>query len=248
MKSLKRAVSVIFPLFLLLTGTVSAQDEQLRRSIQVTGEAEVKVIPDEVVITLGVETYDEDLMSAQVKNERHIQAVLSICKNFGIEGKNVKTDHVNIRPVYPSSRYPQEIEGYVVRKAVVITLRDITRFEPLLVKSLESGVNYVHGISFQTTELRKYRDQARALAIKAAREKAEDLAKELGMKIGKPITISEGYSRWFSGYNSWWGHAGGRMMSQNVVQSVGSGGSASEGLAPGQISVNASVNVQFELQ
>jgi hypothetical protein len=68
------------------------------------------------------------------------------------------------------------------------------------------------------------------------------------MKVGKPISITEGYSRWWSGYNSWWGHAGSGMMSQNVIQSAGGDAGSSEGIAPGEIGINASVNVQFEME
>jgi hypothetical protein len=43
----------------------------------------------------------------------------------------------------------------------------------------------VQGIQFRTSELREFRDQARALATGAAREKAEAMAAELGMEIGR---------------------------------------------------------------
>ena len=38
--------------------------------------------------------------------------------------------------------------------------------------AIEAGANKVQGLEFLTTELRKYRDQARSMAIKAAQEKA----------------------------------------------------------------------------
>lgn len=248
MNSCRKTFLTALFLILFMPAAVFAANEQFRRTVQVTGEAEVKVVPDEVVISLGVETFDKDLLTAQLKNAEDVQTVLAMGRGLGIEEKHLQTDQVSIRPVYPSGGYPKRVDGYVVRKAVIITLRNVEKFETLLVKSLQAGVNYVHGIDFRTMELRKYRDQARALAIKAAREKAEDLAAELGMKIGKPVTISEGYTRWWSGYNTWWGGTGGRMMTQNVVQSAGGGGGQAQGIAPGQISVNASVNVQFEME
>ena len=97
-----------------------------------------------------------------------------------------------------------------------------------------------------TTQLRKYRDEARALAIKAAIEKANDLASAAGMKvIGKPTGISS-YSY---GGGSWYGRTrGGSMMAQNVYQNAPGGGELSGTIALGKISVTASVSATFRLE
>jgi len=130
----------------------------------------------------------------------------------------------------------------------VITLRDLSKFEELLSQSLTAGVNYVQGIEFRTTELRKHRDQARTLAIQAAKEKATALAGELGQKIGEPQTIQEDQSGWWSGYSAWWGSRWGGSMSQYVIQEMsGTDWSGRSGIAPGQIDVTARVTVSFEL-
>jgi uncharacterized protein YggE len=104
-------------------------------------------------------------------------------------------------------------------------------------------------VEFQTTELRKYRDQARALAIQAAQEKAKALAGELGQELGEPVTITEEQSSWQSWYGFGWGSRWGDNMSQNVVVESGSS-TLAEGatVAPGQISVNARVSVTFALK
>jgi uncharacterized protein YggE len=114
---------------------------------------------------------------------------------------------------------------------------------------IESGVNYVQGIDFQTTELRKHRDEARALALKAAEEKAIAMAGELDQEIGEPITINEEYSNWWSGYSSWWGYGMGSSQTQNVVQnSQGVQPDSENAVALGLISVNASVSIEFRLK
>jgi len=121
---------------------------------------------------------------------------------------------------------------------------------------ITNGVNNVQGIDFRTTELRKYRDQARALAIRAAREKAEAMVGDLGVKVGKPISITVNDA---GGWISWGGggYRGGgfntfngfQNVAQNVSQNAG-GGTGADGatFAAGQISVSASVNVSFLIQ
>jgi hypothetical protein len=167
-----------------------------------------------------------------------------------VADQHVQTDYVSIEPRYRNGYYEdRDFVGYFVHKTVVITLRDLDKFESVLGEALSAGVNYVHGIEFRTTELRKHRDEARALAIRAAREKAEALAGELDQTVGEPIQIEEVQNYWWSGYSSWWGGRHGSSMTQNVIQELGAGAMSAGGeIAPGQISINARVSVSFSLE
>jgi uncharacterized protein YggE len=219
------------------------------RLVSVTGEAEVRVVPDEVVLTLGIETHDNQLAVAKSQNDAIVKRVLALASEFGIAPEHVQTDYIGVEPRYPNGCYELcDPIGFVVHKSVVITLGDLTRFEDLLTSVLDTGVNYVQGIEFRTTELRRYRDEARALAIRAAQEKAGALAGELGQKAGQPQTIQEQQSSWWSGYGAWWGSRWGSAMTQNTVQEYqGASLGVDSSVAPGQISVRASVAVSFEL-
>ena len=219
-----------------------------QRRITVTGSSQVLVIPDEVVLTLGVETADLQLAIAQKANDEIVKQVFEVASDMQIDSKNVQTDYINIEPRYQDSYTEKNFIGYFVRKSIVITLKDLTKFEELYTRVLEAGVNYIHGVDFRTSELRKYRDQARALAIQAAQEKAVALAGELSQDIGEPLLIQENSNYWWSGYSSWWGSSGSGMY-QNVIQNSGQEPVETEGtLAPGQIAVNANVTVEFALK
>jgi uncharacterized protein YggE len=183
---------LVFVVTPLIAPTVRAEED---RVITVTGDAEVRVVPDEVVINLGVETDDMEIDVAKAKNDERVQRVLAVTEDYGIESRHVQTEYVDIEPRYD---YDRVFIGYFVRKTIVVTLKDISRFEDLLTDVLKAGVNYVHGIEFRTTELRKYRDQARDLAIEAAQEKAEALATALDQTLGLPLTITENRNWWWS--------------------------------------------------
>jgi uncharacterized protein YggE len=233
--------------FLISLGLLQAQfADPAQRTISVTGDAEIKVPPDRVLITLGVETRNRDLAAAKTRNDADVRRVVDAVRGLGIEAGDLQTDFVQVDIRY-NSDVQTVIDHYVVQKAMAVTLRDVSKFESLLSAALGAGANHVHDIEFYTTELRKYRDQARALAIKAAQEKARDMAAVAGMKVAdKPSGISS-YSY---GGGSWYGRWQGRrgMVAQNVVQFAG-GPVASEGtVALGRISVTASVNLTFRLE
>jgi uncharacterized protein YggE len=228
--------------------SASAQPEA--RLITVTGDAEVRVVPDEVVLTLGVETLDPELDAAKRQNDDIVKAAIDLAKQHGVKPEQIKTEYLNVEPRYRDSYDKREFLGYFVRRTLVLTVQDLSRFEGLLAAELKAGVNYVHGVDFRTTELRKHKDAARALAIKAAKEKAAALATELGLRLGEPRTIREEQSGSWSWYGSWWGAGWSAGMAQNVSQNAagGTAGASMEGAtAPGQITVRAQVSVSFDL-
>ena len=248
-------------LSLIFSPTVFAQYPPQPRLLNVSGQAQINVVPDQVYIYLGVETINPDLASAKSQNDEIVKKVLNLTQKFKIEPKHVQTDHISVFPEY-ADVYDQiaqmnksVLKGYHVRKTVSICLKDISKFEELISRALSSGVTHVHGVQFMTTQLRKYRDEARAMAVKAAQNKANDLAKELGVKVGKPYTVSEYSGGWSSSYSSWWGNSGyyqyGSGMAQNIMQNAANSGDSPDfdgSVALGQIQVSASVNVSFELQ
>jgi len=220
-----------------------------QRTVSVMGDAEVRVAPDEVILTLGVETWDKDLNTATEECDSRSKKIIEVVEAMGIRSAHIQTDHLSVEPRYESDWKRRSFLGYLVRKTIMVTLKEVKRFEELLSTALENGANYVHGIQFRTTELRKYRDQARKLAVKAAREKADLLAGELGQNTGRPSSIREESSGWWNWYNRWWGSRGGRMMTQNVIQEIGgSEAQNSTSMRPGQIHVQARVSVSFELE
>jgi uncharacterized protein YggE len=239
----------LFAILGLSAWTQAQPASQEVRTVTVTGEAEVRVVPDEVVLTLGVETWNKNLETAKRQNDEIVAAVLALAGEYDIQPEHVQTDYVSIEPRYRNGYYEEsDFVGYFVHKTISITLRDLSKFEGLLSAALDAGVNYVHGIEFRTTELRQHRDEARALAIQAAQEKAVALAGGLEQKIGDPLDIQEEQSGWWSGYNAWWGSRWGAGMNQNVIQEAGGAAVlADSSVAPGQISVNARVSVTFEL-
>jgi uncharacterized protein YggE len=238
------AVAVCFA-----SSAYAAPDGPEPRTVTVAGEAEVKVAPDEVILVLGVETINKELSEVKKAHDQRVRNVLGAVHAAGIAPKNVQTDYLSIEPDYrQESSEIRKIVGYIQRTTIVITLSDLAKFEKLLTATLQAGAEHVHNIEFRTTELRKHRDQARALAIRAAKEKAIALAGELGQKVGQPLSIREGQSGWWSSYRSWWGRNY-QSASQNVVQNLGGASAREDGpIAPGMLSIRADVSITFELQ
>jgi len=234
------------------------------RTILVTGEAEIRVVPDQVLISMTAETRNADLLVAKSRNDHTVGSIVKyVTKTVGIEPRHIQTDYVSIEPVYRQCRYNDELSGkcspldiiyYKVRKGIQIRLNDPSKYEAIITSALNLGITKIDNIQFITTELRKHRDKARELAAKASQEKAKTVAGVLGMKIGKPISINTQnyYSfHWNRGSQRSRGNYGGQnIMMQNSIAHApsSSSGDASGELALGQINISAKVNVTYEIE
>lgn len=249
-----KRIALAFLLFNLAAGFALAQintSHDARSKITVTGEAVVNATPDKIVITFGIETWDTDILAAKQENNNILQQTLRDIEALGVPDNEIQTDHLSIEPRYKYDYDKENFIGYFVRNTFVVTLTEADKVEALVTKALEAGVNYIHGVDFQTTAFKQYREQARDLALRAAREKAMQMAGALGRTVGTPIQINENYSgspwRYYSSWSGW-GYGRGRGMSQNVIQNIQNGaGGTFETIALGKISIRAGVTVTFEL-
>lgn len=224
-----------------------------RPKITVTGDAIVKVKPDRIVISFGIETWDASIIVAKQQNLDILKKALAGFKESGVQEKEIQSDRLSIRPQWADSSRRQKFIGYFVRNTLVVTISEIEKVEALVTAALNAGVNYIHGINFQTTELKKHREQARELALKAAKEKAEKMSAVLGQTVESPIQIHDygGQGFYWSGWYDEWGGGWGRPsgMSQVQVQAdSGSSGEIADNLVLGQLSIRANVSVTFELR
>jgi len=253
------AITLLVSATALSTGVFG--DEPPMPTITVTGTAEVRVVPDEAVFTFSIESREEELDETVKDNDEKIKAVTKFLSDAKVEPKHIRTDIITIRPIFEQTARPGwkgqvqlqanapdiAIEnpdkkktkikpiGYSARRQLSVTIKDLQSFETIYRGLIKQGVNDVGGIQFRTTELRKHRDDARLKAIKAAKEKAAAMAKELGATLAAVQTITEHNRTPFSGY------------AQNMIVSAEQFDGGSSSIAAGEIEVTASVQVVFKL-
>ena len=218
------------------------------RSVQVSGAAVINVTPDRARIQLGVQSNGDHPEEVQDQNSRRIQQVIQAVRALGVDAKDIATDYYIVYPVYDYNALT--IKGYRIDNTVSITLQNVSLADDTVLAALKAGANEVQDVQFYTSELRKYRDQARDEATKAAREKAQALGQAAGAQAGCVLSINE--NTWTQYYGSWRGGRDATMWAQNVIQNAPSQGEAlSDEESPmslGQIAVRAEVSASFSLQ
>jgi len=205
--------------------------------VKTTGTAEIRVTPDRAVIEIGVERQSATAKEAKAAVAYTSRKILAALKALNIEDKDIQTAYLYLEPMI-DYRKGLRITNFTAGQSLSVTVRDLSKLDSVMDAIISAGANQIGGIEYQSSDLRKYKDEARDAAAKAAREKAEALAKALGNEIGKTHSIEE--EQQTEGY---YGLAGG-VPNIAIAEYAKS---RAPSTAPGQLTVKASVVVSFDL-
>ena len=78
-------------------------------SITTTGESIIYVTPDEVIVSVGVETFNRDLDAAKADNDERSAKLLKAIKDLGVEDQHVQTDTMHVEIQSTGGRVAHEI-------------------------------------------------------------------------------------------------------------------------------------------
>ena len=161
------------------------------RNVVATGTAQVRGVPDVLTMTLGVTSRGRTVGEALDRNTAAAKKVMAVLDDGGVDKKDVQTSNFSIGPTYDD--HSGTVTGYQVSNQVSVQLRDLTKAGALIDKAAGAGGDDVvmQGVSFGFDDTSDLVAQARAEAVKRARNQAEQLARAAGVELGEVRTISE---------------------------------------------------------
>ncbi|MGQ0658939.1 MAG: SIMPL domain-containing protein [Chromatiales bacterium] len=161
-------------------------------SIRVTGTGKASVKPDIAIINLGVEARASTAEEARARAAMAMTAVLEAARRARVEDKDMQTTWVGLNPVYaPDSG--NRISGYEVSHQLTLKVHDISSAGTVLDGAVKAGGDAarLQGLSFGIEDTGTAESEAREKAYADARARAEQYARHSGMRLGKPLRISE---------------------------------------------------------
>lgn len=207
-------------------------------TISVTGTTELAIAPDEAWVHIGVETFRPSIDLAVADNDKRIAGVLAALRSAGIAPADMSTTMMSLAETDRYESGDRRVHGFQVSRSLVARVRDLARLEALLQQILKSGATHLREIVFSHSQLAQKKAEARTAAMKAARDKAELMAKAVGQGVGRAVKVTEG-------------GPGFQTQASNTYANevLNMGGQTLDGqtIAAGRIRVEIGVAVDFEL-
>jgi len=233
-------VALIAVIGIVIVAAIAANshtNSQQQDRLSVSGTYQMDVAPDQAVIMLQVQTRGTDAQQVSSQNHQLLQQVMDALTGQGIPDAKIETTGVNLQrwTEYDGIQRRMVDKGYQQVTTLKVTVEDLTKVGSVLDAAVNAGANSVQDISFElkpaTQEQAKR--QALAEATKAAKTKAQILADAAGARLGKIASLSENsYIRPFNA----------KAVMDTAAES------APTPISPQQVTVEASVNMAYELK
>ena len=206
--------------------TASADE---RRTVSVNGHGETQVEPDIATVEMGTFVFEADLLKGKQEADAKIASLLGTFKTLGVASEDIQTTQLYVNPKYKDIEDRWQFVGYEITRSITVTIRDLTKLNELLDKSIKAGANRLEEIELSSSKEREIRDKTLGQAIENAKQQAARLAEGFGAKVGKVLTIETGEGTFGALYS---------MSAPTFGEAT---------FQPGRISIESELNVVFEL-
>lgn len=216
--------------------------------ISVTGTGDVSAKPDIAQFSFSVRGEGADATTALAKSATAINAITQYLKAQSIDDKDVKTENYSMSPKYKYVETPcrygtvcppgqQTPDGFEVSQTITVKVRKIDTAGTLLTQVGSLGATDISGLTFTIDNDEIIKEQARNIAIKDAKAKAEKLASSLGVRIVKMTEYSENNG----GGSPYYPMADNAMSTKSEVASV-------PALPTGENKIMSTVMISYEVK
>lgn len=219
--------------FMLLISSCTINKTTEKRTITVSGNGIVKVVPDTAILEFEVYTTSWIAQTALDDNNTIMSRVIKTLTDNNIAEENLKTTKYRLEQEF-SWQNGKRINGrYAVRNTVSFSTKNLDSLGKIVDDAVKAGANGIKNIQFTLEDKSTALRQARTKAIKNAQDIASLMAGASGCKLGIPLKITEknnGYA-----YEE-------ELANAYTVDK------ASASIQKGTLDINASVLITFEIE
>jgi len=238
-----RAIAAVL---LLAASAAMAQTDQAYQypsQISVTGYGVAEAEPDLASIVFGVDATGITAAEAVDTATEMMDGARAAAHRAGVAEDDMSTTYYSLwqEEIYdPDYGYTGEYQ-YHVTENMTAKVRDIDDVGEVIAAVVSGGANTVTSITFTVADIVSLRAEARANAAADARGRAEQLAREAGVTLGRISMISE-YSYNDSYYGDpYYSAASTYSMSMDAA----SGEIAAPSITPGVTTYSTSVSITY---
>ncbi|MED4287389.1 SIMPL domain-containing protein [Priestia megaterium] len=172
--------------------TNSSSRNQNDHTMTIEGKGNVTVKPDQAILTIGVVTENANVETAQQENTVKSNRIIASLRQAGLEQNDIKTTMYSVNPRYNYVEGKSILRGYEVQHSLQTIVKDLSKIGIIYDLAIRNGANQTGNLMFQNIHSDIYYLQALKLAVDNALEKAQQVAKTIGVTLNSvPIKITE---------------------------------------------------------
>lgn len=233
---------IVFAALLISAHTFANTPLPNHRHIAITGHGEVRVSPDMAKLHLHVENTQKSSQSAKQHVDESVNKLLAGLNKFGITSDHINASRISTSPHYQYDRTQNKnvLKGYIARRDITLTLKDLDKLNELMDYVLSVKVNQIRNVELLASNETELTQQALTKAIEDAKESGAALARSFKAKLGDIYSINvQSNAPDFRPMP---------QMEHKMMMSADAGGNQSGQYLHDELTFKASINVVFDLK
>jgi uncharacterized protein YggE len=161
--------------------------------IKVQGNCEMKVIPDRGMITFAAENQSKDQREAVKRTNEQINQLKDEIKELKLADLELKNTGYMVYPIREWEKDKMVEKGFRAGLTLEVTTSDIPRIGEAMIKASKTGITNVGQLQTFLSLEKSQKEYLKCLDVAAedARNKANQLGRKLGFKVGEVISLNE---------------------------------------------------------
>ena len=178
--------SVIFLLLVLCSCHTASEP----KTINVTGQGKIKVVPDMVELSLRAHSVKPAMKDAVIETQAAVNEILAVCKKYMVSESDLKVSSISTNKAYDYRNGKEQFAGYEAVQVLNVTLKDISKIERLTEELLATKISRIDNITYNHSRADSIIREVNLMALEDARKTAEKMCSKMNATLGSIVYLS----------------------------------------------------------
>lgn len=177
-------------LMLLFPFCFSCNTKTEPKTINVTGQGKIKVVPDMVELSLRAYAVKPAMRDAVAETQAAVNEIIGVCRKYVVHPSDIKVSSISTNKAYEYRGGKEQFLGYDALQVLDVTLKDISRIEKFTEELLATKISKIENIRYNHTRADSILREVNLMALEDARKTAEKMCAKMNTSLGRILYLS----------------------------------------------------------
>jgi uncharacterized protein len=161
-----------------------------KKSINVTGHASLKMVPDMVELSLRAQNTKPAMKDAVAQTQADVNEILAVCRKYITDPADIKVSTISTNKAYDYRNGREVFNGFEAAQILEVSLKNISAIEKFTEELLATRISRIDNIRYNHTKADSIMREVNLMALEDARKTADKMCSKMQVELGKLSYLS----------------------------------------------------------
>lgn len=155
-----------------------------KKTINVTGHADLKVVPDMVELSLRAQNIKPAMKDAVLQTQADVNEILTVCKKYISDPAEIKVSTISTNKAYDYRNGREVFTGFEAAQVLDVSLKNIAAIEKFTEELLATRISRIENLRYNHTKADSIMREVNLMALDDARKTADKMCTKMNVRLG----------------------------------------------------------------